>query len=440
MIKCLHVLDELISRCLYRATWYLRAAIMVTLLLGFGGHVVFSQNKLIGLDLLDRDGREKVDFKMEQGFIVVKVWLQGIIPLKMIFDTGAENTILFDKEIDQLLGIEFERQIPIMGSDLDSVLIANIARRVKMRLEGCESVNRDIIVLENNNLLLREKLGIEVNGIIGGSFFSNLVVKIDYSKKEILLQHPNKFKPPKKNYQKFDMDIRSSKPYLVADLTIREGTTIPVRLLMDTGAALAFLIHTNTDSALTLPGKIMLGHLGYGLSGVLKGYLGKSRKLQLGSFEFHDIATSFQDLDIDTSRTRRTLIRNGILGNTFLSRFKVIIDYNREALYLRGGRKYNKEFEFDKSGLTIFAIGSQLNQYYVVAVLIDSPAYRADIRPGDLIYKLGQRKTQHMTLQDITRKLSRRTGKKIKVTLIRDEIRLKREFRLEEWYKSKDYH
>ena len=61
--------------------------------------------QIVGLDLLGGRDYVHLPFKLEQGFIIVDVRLENIVPLKMIFDTGAENTILFDKEIAQILGI-----------------------------------------------------------------------------------------------------------------------------------------------------------------------------------------------------------------------------------------------------------------------------------------------------------------------------------------------
>ena len=257
-----------------------------------------SNSQIIGLDLLDRNGKAEIPFKIEQGFIIVEVWLNGIIPLKMIFDTGAENTILFDKEIAQILGIEFERQIPIIGSDLDSVLIANISRNVVTRLVGCNTVMRDIIVLQDNTLLLKEKLGTEINGIIGGSYFSNLVMEINYKKNRIYFTHPNQFNPPKKSYHKFDLNVISNKPYVVGNISISGEQKKSVNLLVDTGASLPFLIHTNTDSTLLLPERVMVGNVGFGLSGAIYGYRGKSNSFELGELKFNQIVTSFQGPDI----------------------------------------------------------------------------------------------------------------------------------------------
>ena len=392
-----------------------------------------------GLDLLHRNGKATIPFEIEQGFIVVKVWLNDIIPLKMIFDTGAENTILFDKEITQILGIRFERQIPIIGSDLDSVLIANIARTVRTQLEGCKRVYRDLIVLENNTLLINEKLGVEINGILGGSYFSNLVVDINYRRKEIKLYHPSIYKSKPKGYSEYDLNIVGNKPYVKGNVTISGESEHTLNFLVDSGAALPFLIHSNTDSTIILPDRIMLGNVGYGLSGVIYGYRGRCKTLKLGDIQFNGIATSFQDINFDELNPNLLLVRNGIIGNKLLERFRVIIDYIRGKLYLKPYRKkYDKDFSFDKSGITIFAVGSDLKQYYVVSVIKDSPSDLAGIQPGDLILKVGRRKTRRMDLQDITNKFTKKEGKLIKLTLQRGEEEIKASFRLKEWFNVKN--
>lgn len=399
------------------------------------GMSLSADGQVIGIDLLDEDREVEVPFELEQGFIIVKVWLNGIIPLRMIFDTGAENTILFDKEIAQILGIEFERKIPIMGSDLDSVLIANIARNVSTNMEGCQAVTRDIIVLDDNNLLIEEKLGTQINGIVGGSYFANLVVNINYRKRKITFTHPAEFNGPPKYYQSYPIDVISGKPYLSGDVGISSNKLSKLNLLLDTGAALPFLIHTNTDTSLALPERVMVGSVGFGLSGAIFGFRGKCKRLELGEIYFNEIVTSFQDLNFEEGTIPTNIIRNGIIGNSLLSRFSVIINYTTSTLHLKPYRKkYNKDFSFDKSGITLFAVGPDLNQYYVVAVIDGSPASEAGVMPGDLIIKMGRKKAKKLSLNRITDKLSRKEGKSIKLTVLRENEEIKIAFKLKEWF------
>ena len=403
--------------------------------------------QIIGLDLLGEDDEVGVPFSYEQGFIIVKFWLNGIIPLRMILDTGAQNTILFDKEIAQILGIKYERDIKIMGSDLDAVLQAKIARRVSTRLAGCKPVLRDIIVLEENTLLLSEKLGTEINGIIGGSFFSNLVMDIDYGKQKIYFTHPQKFKAPNdkgkkwwqfwrkpRQYQKFPISITQHKPYLKAEVQVTRESRRELDLLLDTGASLPFLVHANTDTTIQLPSRVMIGKVGYGLSGEILGYRGKAHLMKIGEdIAFSDILTSFQDLEF-AEGADENLIRNGIIGNILLERFDVIIDYTRQNLYLRPNKNYDEEFSFDKSGITTLAVGPRLDQFYIIAVSDKSPAARAGIQVGDVITRINNRNAKKITLPWINTILAGKSGKKVKLTLKRGDKQLKREIILKEWF------
>ena len=311
--------------------------------------------------------------------------------------------------------------------------MAHIARDVHMELNNCRRVERDIIILDENNLLLKEKLGIEVNGIIGGSYFSNLVVKINYARNRLTLYNPTKFKQKDKKFQEYPLEISSNKPYLTTTITTSDNSKLDVTLLLDTGAALPFLLHTNTDSSLTLPQNAAIANVGFGLSGVVKGYIGRTRKLSLGEYFFDNISTSYQDVLLEQEQDFKVK-RNGLIGNNLLRRFIVIIDYSKERLYLRASRKYNRAFNYDRSGLTIFAIGQNLNQYYVVSVIEGSPASEAGIKPGDSIVKFGKRRTKNMKLQDISHRLSQKPDKRIKLTLERDGEQMKVEFYLKDWF------
>jgi len=97
----------------------------------------------------------------------------------MIFDTGAEHTLFFDKTLTDMLNIEYERQIKVVGSDLSIEMFAQIARSISITLPNDITVKRDIVVLEDDYLHFKENNGIKVDGILGGEFFKGLVVVIN---------------------------------------------------------------------------------------------------------------------------------------------------------------------------------------------------------------------------------------------------------------------
>jgi hypothetical protein len=103
------------------------------------GSIVFPHNQT----------KVDIPFEMHGNFIIVPVMFQRIYPLRFIYDTGAETSVLLKKEISDMLGIVYERDITIYGSDLKTPLSAKIARKVSMDVPNIRLV-KDILVLEED--------------------------------------------------------------------------------------------------------------------------------------------------------------------------------------------------------------------------------------------------------------------------------------------------
>lgn len=377
-----------------------------------------------------------IPFHYRNGFIVIDLKFNNFMPMSFIFDTGAEHTILFDRQITDIFGIKYDRQIKILGSDLSIAMKAQIARNIPFVLPNKINVKRDIIVLDEDYLHLSEINGINVDGLLGGEFFKGLVVQINYQKSRIELFHPDYFEPSKKSTM-HDLEIKDHKPYIVADYvsssTIDADTT-QIKLLLDSGAATTFLLFLESDSTIVAPKNTIPGNLGRGLGGDILGLIGKSRLIGIDGYNFKEVITYFQDIDSLIIKTNE-IDRHGIVGNVLLSRFKKItIDYTYNKLYLEPSDDYNEEFEYDKSGINLIALGPKLNQYFISTVIIDSPAYEAGIRPGDLIVKMGWWSTRWYSLEGITNRLSKKEGKKIKLTIKRGDEKIKKSFILRDLF------
>ena len=73
--------------------------------------------------------------KYEQRFIIAKVFLDGVIPLNLIFDTKAKNTVIFDRIMFDLLDIPLNGTLLILGADQNSYELGHIARRVPLQFK-----------------------------------------------------------------------------------------------------------------------------------------------------------------------------------------------------------------------------------------------------------------------------------------------------------------
>jgi len=372
----------------------------------------------------------EIPFEYKNNLIIVDATFQGFMPLKFIFDTGAEHSILAKKQISDALGLTYRREFKLIGSDMSTEISAFLITGIQIQMADLLLPNRAMLVLEEDHLRLEEITGMQIHGIIGSDIFKRFVVKFDYRRKVITLYKADYFKKPGRGFRKIDVEIYKNKPYITQPLWLTPKDSLNVKLLVDSGAALSLLLHSNTHESLQVPDNAVNGKLAIGLGGFIEGYLSRVQKLEIGEeFQLQEILTSFQDLnpDLDTLFLNN---RNGIIGNQALSRFDVIIHYPFGKLYLRPNKNYKRAFKFDKSGLIVIAAGRHLNTFTIHDVLESSPADLAGLQQGDILKNLNGYPTNLLSLKQITDTLKKREGKRIRIVVKRDNKRMVFKFRL----------
>ena len=104
-------------------------------------------------------GQKQMDipFEFTNNFIILTVTINGTFPLKFIFDTGAEHTILSKREISDLLNVQYEREFRVKGSDLKTDLIAYLARKIRFDIpDKVVAPREDILVLQEDYFRFEE--------------------------------------------------------------------------------------------------------------------------------------------------------------------------------------------------------------------------------------------------------------------------------------------
>ncbi|HOY18538.1 MAG TPA: PDZ domain-containing protein, partial [Haliscomenobacter sp.] len=227
------------------------------------------------------------------------------------------------------------------------------------------------------------------------------------------------------------LEMHRSKPYLLTSVRLNNDTTIQTKLLMDTGASIALLLYSDTHPQLKVPEKVIRSVLGRGLGGIIYGYLGRVRMLSFSEHAFNEVLTNFQELPIveDSSYMNN---RNGIIGNQLLDRFTLIIDYVHNRVFLQPNPYYKKKFEFDRSGLFITASGPSLSKFIVFDIVPSSPSDKAGIVSGDEIKSVNGVPATFFKLQDLMYKFRGRLGKRVRLVIVRNGEKIKKEFKLED--------
>ena len=368
-------------------------------------------------------------FRSINNLIIIPVLLDNMIPLEFLLDTGVRTPILTDRAYSDLLNINYDRTLSLKGAGQGMEVQAHVASNVGMQLPNVQVHNQPMLILEEDYLELSSQMGVPVHGILGYELFSRFVVKIDYTRNMITLYDPNRFKAPK-SFERLDMVVENYKPFIHATVTDQKGQKHKLKLLVDTGASHALLLHTGR-SEVPFPDKTIMGSLGRGLLGNINGHTGRVPEFDFAGYTFHDVLSSFPE-EKSYELNSQEKERDGTLGGELLSRFTVIIDYQHSALYLCRGEGYKRPFIFSKTGLTFAARGLKLDVLEVIEVRKGSPADLAGVKCNDKVYKINGQRMGNVQLADIAKIFRKRDGKKIKMIVLRDGQKVKVDFRLQD--------
>lgn len=383
-----------------------------------------------GFQILQGKKVAEIPFRKVNNLIVVPVLLNNIIPLQFIVDTGVRTAILTDRMYSDILDMPYDRKLSIKGAGALQQVDAYVASNISFLLPNVQAQGQALLILEEDYLELSKQMGIGVQGILGYELFREFVVKVDYEKAIITLYKPEGFKVSRR-YQRLPLTIEGSKPYIECSLQERAtGEKRVVKLLVDTGASHALLLHQNDSaSRFELPEETIYGNLGRGIVGDIKGHIGRVHQFSLEDFSFQDVLTSFPD-DSSYANIADWSTRDGTIGGDLLNRFTVIFDYPHGAVYLLKNKEFREPFVYSKTGMVILAEGDALKTFTVVQVRENTPASEAGIQEGDVLLKLNGINAKYLDLMKINHKLQKRDGKKIRLKLKRGEEEYKTTFRL----------
>jgi len=375
-----------------------------------------------------------IPFEYINGFLVVSLRLDDKVPVKFLFDTGSKLTILTEESILPLLGRKPQEEIRIIGSDMSVELRGRILRRVDLQIEEHEIRSQPLIILDSGVLDLQKLTGESISGILGVGAFGAYAIRVDYSAGEIRLERSPSARRLRR-YASLPVIVESDRFYLSARVSVHPGYTDSLKLLLDTGASLSLLINTKPGDTLVYPPRLVIGDIGTGLGGALYGYVGRSDSVSFGPYSIPQVITHFQTAS-DSLSTGPLQARGGIIGNELLERFDVIFDYPESKLHLRPVRKLSKSKAYDRSGMRVVKDGVNLNGVRVQYVNRDTPAWKAGIRPGDRVLKVGRVPVNLLGINGVRRRLRARPGRRVSLLIVRQigrgDVEVTVEFRLAE--------
>ena len=406
-----------------------------------------------------------VPFKLINNLIVISVEVNGK-ELPFLLDSGVDKTILFNLKLSDSLQINNEEKIVLQGLGEGDPIHAIRSKNNVLRIKNIINPNQQIYVLLGEQFDLSAKMGIDINGIIGGDLFRNFIVKINYNSKRLVFYNPDTYKYKKcKKCISFPLEFYKRKPLINVVIENHLKEKIDVKLLIDSGGGDALWLFEDSHPKISVPEKYFDDFLGKGLSGNIYGKRSLLEKLIIGDFVLENVSVSYPDsLSVVAALNNRE--RNGTLGANILTRFHVIFDYPNKKISLRkNGSKFNDPFYYNKSGIEVIYGGemlvkekqSKLMSYnntesdtksitrvifsyslaykpsYQIALLRDdSPAKNAGLLAGDIFLRINGKTAYELKLQEIVHILSGDANKKITLLIDRGGKQLKYRFLLKD--------
>lgn len=322
--------------------------------------------------------------------------------LDFVFDTGASVGVI-DKSTAKRLGIQANRKTRVPGAG--GVQTYDLAMNQKVQIGDVKLGLPYLVSVDLNRF---HEVSDEVyQGIIGYSLLSQFVTKMDYEKEELVLYNSiNEI--DLEGYQKIPIQMHSG-AIPVVDVTFKlNGDNYSGKVLFDSGAGLSLSVNTpfvNKHELTTKADKkVIRKSENLGSTSVSEKIAIES--ITLGKFTFDDLTILLSDDKSGVSSYKDYL---GILGAKVIQRFNIILDYQKQNLYLKPNAKFSEKFEFPMSTIRMKKKNGN--------ILIDdieegSDEYKAGLRKGDIILSMND---QSSKLIQFYKDLLKKEGETIKI-------------------------
>lgn len=240
----------------------------------------------------------------------------------------------------------------------------------------------------NNYDVLTSVYGEKIDGIIGYSFFSRYIVKINFDSMFIEV-----FKPGKMEYPRGGTILRpafSSLP--IQFLQFRDRKKMNQNFYFDTGAGLCLLLSEQfvKDSAVLTAKRKTFITQAEGMTGRLQMRLAVVREVKVGPYRFYNVPTYLYKDDYNVLRYPFAV---GLLGNELLRRFNMTINYGQREIHLLPNSRFTEQFDYSYTGLGMYFVD---NKIMVEDVIAGSPAEKAGFRVGDEVFAVGNDFSQNI--------------------------------------------
>lgn len=301
-----------------------------------------------------------------------------------ILDTGSGGISLDSTTCEEFNIISRKSDTTITG--MGSTHKVSFAYNQQLHLPGLTINNLNFHI--NNYEVLTSVYGEKIDGIIGYSFFSRYIVKINFDSTEIEV-----FSPGEIHYPREGTILRPAFTTLpIQNMHIKDKRDIDFNFYFDTGAGLNFLLSEAfaEDSSILSSRRKPILTQAEGMGGKLQMKLTVIKMVQVGRYKFRNVPTFIYKDDYNV--TSYPFV-GGLLGNDLLRRFNLTINYPQKEIHLIPNGHFYEPFDYAYTGMAMYFVDGKI---VVDEVAEGSPAAKAGLKTNDIVIGVGANFTNNI--------------------------------------------
>lgn len=294
-------------------------------------------------------------------------------PLNFILDSGSGGISL-----DSGTCAKFKIPHSPSGRTINGIAgirEVDFARNNTLVLPGLKVEGLDFYI--NDYEILTTVYGEKIDGIIGYSFFSRYIIKVNFDSVRIQVFETGSIRYPSGGYLLHP--LFTTLP--IQPLTIKDERSVSSNFYLDTGAGLSFLLSKDfvQDSVIFMKKRKPLPIQAQGLGGKKGMMITVIKEVKIGPYRFRKVPTYI--LDDEYNATSYPFI-GGLLGNDILKRFNIVFNYKKREIHLLPNSHYRENFDYSYTGMSIYFIDGRI---IIDDIIPGSPAAKAKFEKDDVI-------------------------------------------------------
>jgi len=347
------------------------------------------------------------------GIMVIELKLNNFPDtLNFILDTGSGGVSLDSTTVSYF-------HLPITPTEKRLRGIGSMRKISYVMDQTLHFPNLDVEHLDihiNDYDLLTSVYGVKIDGIVGYSFLSRYIVKVNYDNNTLEIYSPGQIKYPRSGI--VIRPVINGIPSF--DASVTDSSTADSRFYFDTGAGLCLLMSEafEKDSSILSKNKKIILTQAEGLGGKTPMKLTTVKEVRIGKYKFKKVPAH---IFADEFNVTAYPSLGGLIGNDLLRRFNLTINYGQREIHLKPNSHFRESFDYSYTGLGIYYVDGKV---IIEDVLEGSPGEKAGLKPDDIIVGVDNNLTGNIQnykniLQDV--------GAKIRLVIVRNgEILVKR--------------